>query len=330
MRPASPNVLLKASETPFFLVTSPANLRYLTGIPLHSGALLVTSKKFLLFVDDLSRYTADTQARPGITVRSLSEREKYFADIKFCGIEADRVTLAEKTFWKRRFPSVHFVPKSGIVESFRRDKDAEELRYTRMALKITEELLRRVPAMLRRKITEEKLARQLQIWALELGADGMAFDPIVAFGTNTGCPHHVPTGRLLKKGHVVQIDVGVKYRGYSADLSEVFFTAKPTEPQKNMLALVHEAATAAMKKVKVGASTRDLDTTARAVFKREGVEDAFVHSLGHGVGLEIHEGVSLSSKRPDVKLLKNEVITIEPGLYFPGKWGMRIERMMIV
>ena len=195
---------------------------------------------------------------------------------------------------------------------------------------MTKELLRRVPSVLRKSTTEEKLARQLLLWSLELGADGLSFDPIVAFGTHTGCPHHRPTSRSLRKGHLVQIDVGVKFRGYCADMSEVFFTVTPTKTEEQVYRVLTLAKNRAMKAAGVGAPTHELDAMVRAMLKKAGIEQYFTHALGHGVGLEIHEGISISRKAPEAKLLKNEVITIEPGAYFPGKFGMRVEDMVYV
>jgi Xaa-Pro aminopeptidase len=231
---------------------------------------------------------------------------------------------------KKLAPHMRLVDKGGVVECYRRQKDEGEIKLISRAQRITKELLRRVPSALRPGITEEKLARQLQIWALELGADCLSFDAIVAFGTHTGFPHHVPTSRTLKKGHIVQIDVGATVRGYCSDMSRVFFTAPPTPQQKLVYDTLLKAQKRAMDAVKPGVGTAELDRLAREVLKSQGIEEAFCHSLGHGVGLEIHEGITLSQLRKSVELLQGEVITIEPGVYFPGKFGMRIEDMVIV
>jgi Xaa-Pro aminopeptidase len=158
----------------------------------------------------------------------------------------------------------------------------------------------------------------------------MAFETIVAFGENTSKPHHHPTERKLKKGDIVQIDMGVKINGYCSDYSDVYFTSPATPEQKIALSALKKAAKTAKKLVKEGISNRLLDQTARRILKTYGYDKEFSHALGHGVGLEIHEGVTLSSKAPVMKLKKNEVITIEPGLYFEGKWGMRVEETVVV
>jgi Xaa-Pro aminopeptidase len=330
MRPTSPRDILRLAQVPAFLVSNLTNIKYLTGLTMTAGLLLVTPRTYILFAD--SRYSegAKRSLSDQFEVRDPTQSPVILAKINSCGFECDQVTVDRFGFWKKKFKNTKFVQKEGIVEEFRRSKEDDELRLLRRAERITEELLRRIPAALRVGVTEEKLARQITIWALELGADGCSFDPIVGFGTHTSSPHHTPTSRALKKGHIVQIDIGAKYKGYCADRSEVFFTAKPTSEQATVYQLLCDAQRAAMKAAKPGASTQKLDQIARDVLKKGGIDHAFTHSLGHGVGLDIHEGVTLSSRAPAQKLLKGEVVTVEPGAYFPGKFGMRVEKMVYV
>jgi Xaa-Pro aminopeptidase len=330
MRP-SPSAFLRRAGVDTFLVTDLVNIRYLTGISMSAGVLLVTSRRLLLFADARYKDRAQRTVREGVTVRDVGELPRLLKGVGECGFEADKVTVARRGSWKKNFPNIKFVQTAGLLEGFRRQKSDEELRLLRRAQRFTKELLRRVPSVLRPGITEERLARQLGIWALELGADGLAFDPIVAFGTHTGNPHHEPTSRALAKGHLVQVDVGAKVRGYCADMSRVFFTAKPTSQQQHVyetLALVQEQA---LRSAKAGVTNHALDAAARKTLREHGIDDeAFPHALGHGVGLEIHEGVTLSQRRTKEALLPGEVVTIEPGVYFPGTFGMRIEDMAFV
>lgn len=265
-----------------------------------------------------------------MTVIALEDLPTILKTIGQCGIEGDDVTIERLARWKHKYPSTKFVRTTGVIEEFRRQKTDLELRYLKRARRLTRELLRRVPSALRPGITEEWLARQLKMWALELGADGLSFEPIVGFGTHTAIPHHHPTSRTLQKGHLVQIDVGVLYKGYCGDMSEVYFTAPPSKYQKRVYRALNKAKNAAMDAVKPGVTNHKLDQIARHILAEEGIDQYFTHSLGHGVGLEIHEGISLSQKSPKTALVKNEVITIEPGAYFPGKFGMRVEDMIVV
>ncbi|NOS66841.1 MAG: M24 family metallopeptidase [Candidatus Peribacteraceae bacterium] len=329
MRPTSPSQILKQANAPAFLITNLINIRYLTGLSVSAGVMLIVPRKMLLFVDSRYREMANALG-DGITVKDLSELPAIMNDVRRCGFESEDVTVHRWNVWTKKFPKTKFLSTTGILQSFRRQKEGDELRLLRRAHRMTKELLRRVPSVLRKNITEEQLARQLLQWALELGAEGLSFDPIVAFGTHTACPHHRPTSRTLQKGHIVQIDVGVKYKGYCADMSEVFFTVTPTKTEAQVYRALQVAQRNAIRAVRHGASNRELDRIARSILKKAGIEQYFTHSLGHGVGLEIHEGVSLSQKASEDTVLRNEVITIEPGVYFPGKFGMRVEDMIYV
>lgn len=329
MRP-TPQKILGPLELPAFLITHPIHVRFVTGVTLDDSCILVTPKRFILFVDVFAEPTAKATVPPSISIRRADTLGRFLQGIPECGFEADHVTVARRARWKKFFPATTFTPRTDTIERFRRRKDDEELRCLRRAERITGEILGRVPAILRSGVTEEAVARKLLQWAIELGADGLAFPPIVAFGTNTASPHHRPTRRTLRRGHIVQIDVGARYRCYCGDMSDVFFTAKPTRAQAQVYATLLDAQARAMKAVKPGVTTHALDRIAREVLRKAGLEEAFSHSLGHGVGLEIHEGPVLSQKRPPMELLEREVVTIEPGVYFPERFGMRVERMVVV
>lgn len=325
----SPGQILRQAATHAFLITDPVNIGYLTGLPVSSGVVLVVPRKMILFVDARYSEMAERSCQ-ACAVADIATLPDALAQIRRCGFEAEHVTVQRRERWSRSFPRTTFRATVGVLQEFRRQKTEDELRLLKRARRMTREVLRRVPSTLRSGITEQGLARKLLSWALELGADGLSFDPIVAFGTHTACPHHHPTTRVLQKGHIVQIDVGVKYRGYCADMSEVFFTAEPTTAQAQVYHVLCVAKDRAAAAARAGASTRHLDSIARGVLAKAGIEQYFTHALGHGVGLEIHEGVSLSAKAPDRRLLQNEVITIEPGVYIPGKYGMRVEDMFFV
>ncbi len=329
MRP-SPQKLLTHADVPVLLLTDLTNLRYLTGLSMSSGVLLVLPRSYVLFTDARYLEMAEHQAHRGVMIRDITELDRFLQKVRVCGFEQENVTVGRLLRWKTRFPSTKFVRVKDVLEEFRRRKDPEELRILRRAERITKELLRRVPSMLRSTTTERSLAWKLRQWAQELGAEGMSFDPIVAFGTHTSRPHHQPTSRQLQKGHIVQIDVGAVYKGYCGDLSRVYFTAQSTPAQERAYRAVMEAKNAVIDEVRVGASTRALDQLARSILKKHGMEEAFTHALGHGVGLDVHEGVTLSSRQPDRKLLRGEVITVEPGVYFPGCFGIRLEDMVVV
>ena len=333
MRPSPrPNAaaILRRAGVPALLVTTRSNIRYCTGIALSSGIVLVSSAGFELFVDGRYIEAARKKARRGVSVRPVGEWQNRLKKLRRVGVEADEVTLSRFTAWKRKYKNTKFVQTSGIVEEFRRSKKPEELRDIRQACKVTKAVLRLVPHMLKIGIREKDLAWQLDSESRRRGADGMAFETIVAFGEHTSSPHHHPTDRRLLKGDLIQVDMGAAFRGYCSDYSRVFFTGKPTGDQAKALRALKRAKSAAEAMIRVGVTNRILDQTARDVLKKYGYDEEFSHALGHGLGLDIHETPTVSMKAPMKRLRKNEVITIEPGLYFPGEWGIRIEDTIVV
>lgn len=329
MRPRSRTLLAHAGH-PALLVTDLTNIRYLTGMSVSSGLLLVLPKGYILFVD--SRYTeaAEEGVYEDISVRGLADIPATIKKIPVCAYEEENVTAARLRRWKAAWKHIKLVRSSDAVEYFRRSKDESELKYVRRAEKITKELLRRIPTVLKTGITEIGLSWKIEQWARELGAEKMSFESIIGFGSHSSRPHHHCTTRKLTKNMIVQIDIGVVYKGYCSDRSAVFFTGHIPKEQERAYKAVYEAKEAAKKICRAGMSTKKIDEAARKVLRSYGMEEAFTHSLGHGVGLDIHEGVGLSSGGREDTLLKNEVITIEPGVYFPGKFGIRLEDMVIV
>ncbi len=330
MRPSKPSSLISRAKTAAFIVSDLTNIRYLTGLNLTAGLILVTRKGMTLFVDGRYTEVARAEVRHGIAVSEFNSTTNIFKGITRCGYEAEEVTVSRLERWKKKSMNTKFVQTVGIIEEFRRAKDAEELRHFRKAQRITQRVLRELPAVLHGSLTEKQLAEWIRHRAVELGADSLSFDPTVAFGTHTSRPHHKPTSRKLRKRDIIQIDCGARVNGYCADQSRVYFRGKSTAQQQRVFNAVSRAKKAATKAVRAGVSNREPDRIARDVLKKENLEQYFVHSLGHGVGLEIHEGSTLSQKAKKVTLLKNEIVTIEPGVYIPGKFGIRLEDEVVV
>lgn len=331
------------------LVSNLTNVRYLSGISLTAGVMLLKGQKRLLFVDDRYLEKAKTEARKGIRVLHIDELKKTLKRSKRVRFEAEDVTVARLKRWKKRFRGTRFVPSENVVEEWRRQKKPEELRAIQKACRITDRVLQTVPSFLRVGAprrgapTEKRLAWEIEQMSRTLGVDAMAFETIVAFGQHTSRPHHRPTKRKLRRGDIVQIDMGVKVHGYCSDCSRVFFTGKPLDEQQQIFNLLVHVVKECTKRARAGTSNTALDRFARGLmryagknelprYRKTGYEKFFLHSLGHGVGLEIHEGLNLTSRKgaKRTKLLQNEVITIEPGVYFQGKWGMRIEDTVVV
>ncbi len=324
------NTLLKTAKADAILVTNLVNIRFITGIAVSAGCVLLSKKGCQLFVDSRYKEIALQSVKKGVIVQSIEQLDNELSAKKKVGIESEDVSLARYGKWQTKYKNTKFIQTSGLLEEMRREKDPEELQKIKKACAITKKILKEIPSLFVVGMSEQELEWVIQCKAREYGALSMAFETIVAFGENTSKPHHHPTKRTLKKGDLVQIDMGVEIDGYASDYSEVYFTGEKTAEQKKALSALKKAFDGAKKMVRAGVSNRALDKEARRILKAYGYDTEFSHALGHGVGLEIHEGVVISSKAPLMKLKKNEVITIEPGLYFEGKWGMRIEETIIV
>lgn len=325
----TPSQLLTYAKVPFLLVTDLNNIRYLTGISLSSGILLVTPKAYKLYVDPRYTELASKAQKGHLKACDRADLPRDMEKVPECGFEEHHVTMATMRRWKALLKKTKFVRTEDAVEHFRRQKDSTEIRLMRKAIAITQELMTMVPTLLKPGMTERGVAWILEARARELGAEKFSFEPIVAFGPHTSRPHHRAGDRKLKKGDLVQIDIGVFYKGYSSDMSRVFTTGPLPPAQRKALEAVERVYAAVMKKVKAGAIAKEIDAYARELLKEEGYEGKMTHALGHGVGLEVHEGVVLTP-RDSRPLLKGEAIAIEPGVYFPGKFGIRIEDIAFV
>jgi Xaa-Pro aminopeptidase len=327
MRPNAQKLLAKTG-VPALLLSNPLNIRYMTGIPAEHGILLVQKKGMTLFVNVLE-LEATKARKTSAVVRDLSALEAAMKNVRVCGYEEHHVTVARLKRWKKLFPKTTWKGLNETAEAFRRIKDADELKAILKANSITEEILVLIPSILKPGITEAGVGWIIESFARELGAEKMGFETIVAFGSNTSRPHHRPTDKKLKKHDIIQIDMGVVINGYTSDRSAVYFKGKPTAKQKEVLSALEEAKNAGIDAIAPGVSCSEPDLAARKVLRAHKLEKYFIHSLGHGVGLDIHEGVTLSKKSKQI-LQEQEVVTVEPGVYFPGKWGMRLEDMVVV
>lgn len=328
-RPTPANILVRA-RCSAMLITHPTNLRYLTGLQVSQGVLLIRRKQSALYLD--SRYIEMAQ-KTLVSPYAVYPYEQLTNDLKkvrVIGFESQVVTSLRESLMKRKFKNTKFVQRVDIIEYFRRAKQHDELVQIRRACAITRRVLKRVPKLLRMGISERKLAWLIERTSREWGAEAMAFDTIVAFGEHSSRPHHHPTDRKLRKGDIVQIDMGVRVGGYCSDMSRVYCTTKKTAEQQHVFRVLNQVVRECKQRCTVGTTNRSLDAYARAVLKRHGFGKEFCHSLGHGVGLDIHEGLSLSERAPIERLKLNEVVTIEPGLYFPGMFGMRIEDTVLI
>lgn len=326
------------------LVTDLINVRYLSGFSGSNGALLVFANPdsecdAVLATDGRYRTQAAQQA-PDLEVaieralgRHLTARAAT-AGVQKLGFESHVVTvdgLDALTGAVEGHHDTELVRASGIVEGLREVKDAGELALLRLACEAADAALADLVQRggLRPGRTEKEVGRELESLMLDHGADTISFETIVAAGANSAIPHHRPTDAVLAKGDFVKIDFGALVAGYHSDMTRTFVLGSPADWQREIYQLVSEAQKAGREALRPGANLRDVDAAARQMIVDAGYGDHFGHGLGHGVGLQIHEAPGIGATSAGT-LLAGSVVTVEPGVYLPGRGGVRIEDTLVV
>ena len=315
------------------LVTRRPNVRYLSGFSGSNGQLVVSADRAVFLTD--GRYTEQSRREaPDL------ERTTYGSDLPKAFSEACRAVGASRVAFEAegmtyhqytRFAAtgVELVPTTGQAEALRWVKEPEEHELIRAAQSVTDAAFERVVGKLVEGATEKEVAFELEAAMRREGADGVAFETIVAFGENAAEPHHSPTDRPLGRGEMVKMDLGGLVGGYHADMTRTVAFGDPPARLRHVYEVVLAAQRAGIDAVKAGAVAGACDEAARAVIRDAGLGEAFTHSLGHGVGLEIHEPPWLRRGGEHV-LPEGTVVTVEPGIYLDGVGGVRIEDMVEV
>ncbi len=328
-------------------ISQPENRRYLSGFKApdvqlneSAGFLLISPDQAFLVTD--SRYTTEAREQaPDFQVITLN---RDFVDslpdllselgTRSLGFEPDYVLWGlhrrvSRTL-KKKEPPVRLQPMRALVERMREIKAPEELAAMARASDIMAGILDRVIPGMEPGRTESEAAWEIQGLAREAGAEGMAFPPIVASGPNGALPHAVPSGRRIRAGEPVVVDVGIRIDGYCCDLTRTVFPGGGPEGRfREVYRTVRRAQLAALEAVRPGVETTFVDGLAREAIRDAGYGDYFGHALGHGVGLAAHESPRVGPLKPK-KLKQGTVITVEPGIYIPGQGGVRLEEMVAV
>jgi Xaa-Pro aminopeptidase len=316
------------------LITSASNRRWLSGFSGSAGSLLVTPTEAILSTDSRYWEQAAAQApdfelfKDGRRPADLPAFIGRAGDVTI-GLEANQLTLAaaEKL---HEIDGPAWKPLAETVEILRQIKDADEIERIRAAAAITDSAMAQVPALLRPGLTERALAWALEQHMRENGADGLAFDTIVAFGPHAARPHHHPGERALSANEIVLVDMGAALDGYCSDMTRTFFYGAPDDKFMTVYNTVLAAEEAALAAVRPGLDSQAAHAVAADVIAAAGYGDYFGHGLGHGVGLDIHEAPGLSPIRTAVPLAAGMTVTIEPGIYLPGWGGVRVEDLGVI
>ncbi len=322
------------------LISHLPNIRYLCGFTGSAGFLLVEEAGSVFFSD--VRY--DTQGREEVKGAKvviakksvpqaigdwLKARRKRSAGWTI-GVEAEHMTVAEKKRLTDLLPSGYRLRSAPVVvERARMVKDSNELALIRAAVQLGAKLFDRALEILRPGIKETEVAAEMEYAARLAGAEAMSFPTIIASGKRSALPHGKATAQPIAAGGFVVCDFGVILAGYCSDQTRTVWVGAPSQDARQAYESVREAQQAAIAAVRPGITTGEVDEAARKVLRKAGLGRYFTHSTGHGVGLEIHESPRVAAGQKEV-LRPGMVITVEPGVYFPGKWGVRIEDMVAV
>ena len=309
------------------ILTNPVNIRYLTNIEAE-GILLLTRKDNIYITD--ARYIEAVHSTLTLFDEiivydihdvSKDDYENFFMFCENVGFEEYDISYAKYKEYIRKYKINNFVETEHIIEKQRMIKDKEEIINIQKACEITDNCFSYILGYIKPGMTEKQIANEIEEYYKQR-TDGLAFDTIVASGENTSKPHAVPTNRKIQEKDIITIDMGCKVNGYCSDMTRTFFVGEVPEEIKPVYDLVLKNQVQTQEAYKDGASTRLLTKMVENDFKLNNYD--LIHSLGHGVGLEIHEPpyVSYSS---DTQLRENMVVTNEPGIYIPGKFGVRIE-----
>ena len=327
---------IQKSELDSLLVGKQANIQYITGFTGDYGFATVKPHKPVLFTSPLySEHAQSTVRDPFGIVEIKNDVFKTFADLgvsfwgRRVGYEAAATTCSDFEKLKTSLTDIELVPTEGMIEELRMVKKSSEIQSITNAQRITEEVFNEILACIKGGVQETDLACEIDYRFRKHGGERSAFDTIVAFGTNTSNPHAVSSKRKLKPGDIILFDMGTVSDGYASDMTRTVVFGKANRKLKNIYSIVLDAQKTALESIKSGEKCSKIDSLARNVIKKAGYGDQFLHSLGHGVGLEVHEMPRLSHS-VDSALKKNTVLTVEPAVYIKGWGGVRIEDMVVV
>ena len=309
------------------IISNPLNIKYLTNIDAE-GTLLITRKENIYITD--GRYVEQVHSILTLfdeiivyDIKDISkdDYENFFMFCENVGFEEHYLTYAMYKDYIRKYKINNFVETEYIIEKQRMIKDEEEIHSLVKACNITDDCFSYILGFIKPGMTEKQIANEIDEYYKER-TDGVSFDTIVASGENTSKPHAVPTDRKIEEQDIITIDMGCKVNGYCSDMTRTFFVGSVPEYVKPVYDLVLKNQEQVLQEYKDGCSTRQVTKMLENDFTLNGYD--LIHSIGHGVGLEIHEPPYISS-RSDTLLKENMVVTDEPGIYIPGRFGIRIE-----
>lgn len=319
------------------LISSPSNRRWLSGFTGSAGWLLITATTAYL-ATDFRYWTRSQSEAPDFTLYRLQGTKATLAEllrsagVQRVGIEGNHMSVGQFNDLQGKLgEEVTLVSLPASVESLREIKSPAELDLMRRAAALGDQAVAQMPVLARPGVSEREIAWELEKVMRDGGAEAAAFTVIVASGPNAALPHHQPGERRLQEGDAIIVDIGAQVNGYKSDLTRTFYLGnEPSEQFQEIYSLVTRAQNEALEKMRPGMTSKAIDALARDIIAAAGHSEHFGHGLGHGVGLDIHEGPRLSMLLEEVVIPDGVVVTVEPGVYIPGWGGVRIEDLVVL
>ena len=318
-----------------FLITSEENMRYLTGFPHSEGRVFITETEAVFFVD--SRYieavTKSVTSCEVVLMTSFHEQLGEYIEklgVKTVFTEAEGISVADFSALCRKAPcEVRAEKADELLTSLRRQKSEEEKSKILKAQSIAEKAFDHILGFIKEGVTEREIALELDFFMLKNGAECVSFDTIAVSGKNTSLPHGVPSDKKIVKGDFITMDYGAVVDGYHSDMTRTVAVGEISSKQTEVYETVLSAQKKSLETLRAGVSGFDADKAARDIIANAGYGQFFGHGTGHGVGLQIHESPRLSPKSKHI-LENGDVVTVEPGIYIPDEFGVRIEDMAFI
>lgn len=326
--------LLSKEDATGIVVSNIKNVRYISGFTGDEGMALITDKSAYLIVDGRFTEQANNESKidvvdyGGSFIKTIAKLLKE-NDTAKCAFEGNNMTYSEAEYLMDTVDFVEFKPLKDIFERVRMIKDKNEIVLIKRALKIALDTFEEVKPKIVAGVTENYIKNEIEYIMKKKGASGASFDTIVASGKRSSLPHGVATDKIIEDKDAVVIDMGAVFNGYCSDITRTVFVGEMTKEQERVYDLVAKAQKFAIDAIEAGVSCKAVNEVAVNEFRKNAMDKFFVHSLGHGVGLDVHERPFVAGRSADV-FESGMVVTVEPGLYLPDNFGVRIEDMVMV
>lgn len=327
--------LFSSFEIDGILVTSATNRRYISGFTGSTGYVLISEKQ-AAFITDF-RYVEQAKDQcPAFEIvdnqrkmnQALKEKLEEYG-IRKLGFEQDYVTFSQYDSFTQLASNTTWIPTSGLIEELRLIKDENELSKVRKAIEIADQTFSHIIGVIRPGITEEEVALEMEYYMRKLGASGASFETIVASGVRSALPHGRASTKVIQEGELVTLDFGAIYEGYVSDITRTVAVGEISDQLREIYDVCLQAQLAGVNHIKAGMTGKEADALCRDVIAKAGYGDAFGHSTGHGIGLDVHEGPNASTVSDHI-LLPGMLLTVEPGIYLAGIGGVRIEDDILI